>query len=983
MFKRVMPLMAVVLVFSVTTQAESRFPGGLALKVVSGARAGLDEVIKTGMVTPKRAEELLRMTPGKDGVVMFQSRLGIPRVLTGPFMALGEKRDIRGERPIEVLKGFLQEWGQLWGLKEVPEYRILDKRVTKRGDVFIRVQQYSRGIKIEFADQVWHFDPQGRLTYFAGLMYPEVEEPDTPLINAAEALEKVKEVYKSGPTGFGLVYIDRSLLKMGVRPYVILAWKVYVPTDRGGMVVYVDAQTGEFVGERPVGEGAFAFSITDASYDFGDVEVDAKRTEGRTVDLWTFLAGYVLTKNVYDHWQQYGDDSFASYDNQDSTMSLVINYGFCQNDLDPSVVCQDGNRRNICRAVLNDPDPNDDHRVAYMPWLPENLEPGWHACGPSEVDNKWIRIEPRSMFHLTGYWNGPKTLAKERYYFDQTPAGVHPTDQVLLHRGNLTQDFVAHEFDHAFNDYTSRLDYYYRSGAIAETLADALAASIDKNNWTFGENSFFENHYHCVRDLSDPTKSCTRPGDTEAYDGSLCGFKSGQPDTFNNYYYNGKFEDWGYIHMNSGIGNKAFYLLADTAGTVHNFGGVTLTSIGRDAAAEVWYYLQRFYLTSQSTYSDFRVAAWEAAYYYDYKHSNSGYPTMDAVYRAMDAVGIWWNPYKFGGWNQDPVMTSNRVAAMTNTDGNGNDYMFVLYHEQYTDYLKARELIPGSGYVDVTLGDGYGNPQMIDFAPATTPYHSSYSHIFAVDKASHVVVHYTVSSHHIYGPYRYSIISKTSVAAVGGDVPYIFFVDGNDHVYVGQAYTSHVYNIHPVQDSNGQVATLYGPSAVIANGRVWLLTTGNDPQDPQHWLEPVIHSLPVSELNNPNAVWDGPVDWHIIQWNCGSLKVGVRSEPSLGVFVPEDGSTPRLYVTVGADDLSHPNDGVEVKPGVFSFYANSDGSVSDVSRVGFVPSSQVDYNSPQGGFLSDGGWLYMFITQPVTVNGIDGYGVYSVAKRGY
>ena len=48
MFKRVMPLMAVVLVFSVTTQAESRFPGGLALKVVSGARAGLDEVIKTG-----------------------------------------------------------------------------------------------------------------------------------------------------------------------------------------------------------------------------------------------------------------------------------------------------------------------------------------------------------------------------------------------------------------------------------------------------------------------------------------------------------------------------------------------------------------------------------------------------------------------------------------------------------------------------------------------------------------------------------------------------------------------------------------------------------------------------------------------------------------------------------------------------------------------------------------------------------------------
>ncbi|MDT2255434.1 M4 family metallopeptidase [Paenibacillus larvae] len=56
--------------------------------------------------------------------------------------------------------------------------------------------------------------------------------------------------------------------------------------------------------------------------------------------------------------------------------------------------------------------------------------------------------------------------------------------------------------------------------------------------------------------------------------------------------YTGPFDNGG-VHINSGINNKAFYLLAE--GGTHR--GVTVSGIGRDEAVEIYYHALTHYLT--------------------------------------------------------------------------------------------------------------------------------------------------------------------------------------------------------------------------------------------------------------------------------------------------------------------------------------------------------------------------------------------------
>ena len=64
------------------------------------------------------------------------------------------------------------------------------------------------------------------------------------------------------------------------------------------------------------------------------------------------------------------------------------------------------------------------------------------------------------------------------------------------------------------------------------------------------------------------------------------------------------------MHINSGIANKAFYLLAK--GGTHHKGG-SMTGIGADAAARIWYRALTSYMTSSTNFSGARTACLNAA----------------------------------------------------------------------------------------------------------------------------------------------------------------------------------------------------------------------------------------------------------------------------------------------------------------------------------------------------------------------------------
>jgi Zn-dependent metalloprotease len=155
-------------------------------------------------------------------------------------------------------------------------------------------------------------------------------------------------------------------------------------------------------------------------------------------------------------------------------------------------------------------------------------------------------------------------------------------------------DVVGHELAHGVTDHTSSLFYYYQSGAINEALSDIFGEFVDLANgadgaggsgagvrWLLGEDL----PIGAIRDMEHPPNFS-------------------QPDRMQSPLYFGSSEDNGGVHYNSGVANKSAFLMTD-GGT---FNGQTITALGIDKTAAVWYRVETQYLGSASDYADLGTA---------------------------------------------------------------------------------------------------------------------------------------------------------------------------------------------------------------------------------------------------------------------------------------------------------------------------------------------------------------------------------------
>ncbi|MGB0445503.1 MAG: M4 family metallopeptidase, partial [Porticoccaceae bacterium] len=127
-------------------------------------------------------------------------------------------------------------------------------------------------------------------------------------------------------------------------------------------------------------------------------------------------------------------------------------------------------------------------------------------------------------------------------------------------------DVMAHEITHGVVSSTSALLYRYQSGALDESFADFFGSMVDGNDWLIGEDLLSPSGLP-LRNMANPA----------------AGFSS-QPYHFDDYEYlpNTSQGDWGGVHVNSGIPNRAMYLLAEGL-TDENIG----TSIGKTKTADL------------------------------------------------------------------------------------------------------------------------------------------------------------------------------------------------------------------------------------------------------------------------------------------------------------------------------------------------------------------------------------------------------------
>ena len=163
-------------------------------------------------------------------------------------------------------------------------------------------------------------------------------------------------------------------------------------------------------------------------------------------------------------------------------------------------------------------------------------------------------------------------------------------------------DVDGHELTHGFTEFTSHLFYFYQSGAINEAISDIMGEFIDQDfndglgndaptaKWLVGED--IPGWSAGLRNMEDPTASAD----------------VAQPDKMTSPLFYAPaypYSDNGGVHYNSGVANKAAYLLGeDPASGPITFNNVSVTPLGRDKAAALFFEVDGHLLTSGSDYAD-------------------------------------------------------------------------------------------------------------------------------------------------------------------------------------------------------------------------------------------------------------------------------------------------------------------------------------------------------------------------------------------
>lgn len=190
-------------------------------------------------------------------------------------------------------------------------------------------------------------------------------------------------------------------------------------------------------------------------------------------------------------------------------------------------------------------------------------------------------------------------------------------------------DVVSHELTHGVTNMESNLFYYYQSGAINESFSDVFGELTEKYwlgdaDWLLGEDLSIG----AIRDMANPP----------AYS---------DPDKMTSVYYYTGAGDNGGVHSNSGINNKAAYLMTD-GGT---FNGYTITGLGLTKVSKIYYEANTNLLTSGSDYYDLYLALYQACV--NLSLSGAGGITLadcTQVRNATQAVEMHYGqPY--GGFN--------------------------------------------------------------------------------------------------------------------------------------------------------------------------------------------------------------------------------------------------------------------------------------------------------------------------------------------
>ncbi len=230
----------------------------------------------------------------------------------------------------------------------------------------------------------------------------------------------------------------------------------------------------------------------------------------------------------------------------------------------------------------------------------------------NSVDDHGMQLESTVHFgkkYDNAFWNGDQMV-----YGDG--------DGVIFDRFTKSIDVIGHELTHGITQYTANLEYHDQSGALNEHISDVFGSLVKQYSlnqtakdadWLIGSDLFTPKiHGQALRSMKAPGT---------AYDDPLLG-KDPQPADMSHYVDTS--DDDGGVHINSGIPNKAFYLVASGIG-----------GFAWEKAGKIWYFVLEK-LDKNSDFQDMADNLFEVAG----DLYGSGSLEQESVRKGWSGVGI-------------------------------------------------------------------------------------------------------------------------------------------------------------------------------------------------------------------------------------------------------------------------------------------------------------------------------------------------------
>lgn len=556
---------------------------------------GLAAALRTAKA---RLETLRRMTPDQRAAltaleqryggrveVRLRPETGTPRFLELPAggAANAPARAANAE-PVVAARDFLSANRALLRLLEpAREVRLLHSETDRHGQTHLRLAQTYQGLDVWPAQLLVHLNAATEVTLLDGAFVPTPREvPVVPQLDPRQALAAARQAVPGGATAEAGP-LELIVHGPGDQP-ARLAWRIEVdaaPDSR--WLVVIDAANGSTL--------ARLSRVRDNGFLGSGVDLWNKP---QTLNVWQQASTYYLVDTskpmfdsasspplkakgalaVWDAQHQSGDSGATMTLHQVSSASPISGW------------LKDGVSAAFTLSQVYD---------YYRERHARNS-----IDGQGGTVNGVVRYGDS---YPNAFWNGQALFFGD----GQAYAG--------------TLDIVGHEWTHGVTDNTASLIYQDQPGALNEAFSDILGEAVEdrargRHDWLVGA------------DLGLPFRCFTNPGSIQ--------FLSGHPYPSSMSQFIGpndpilaRFTDHdnGGVHLNSGIINRAFYLLSE---------GLT-GAVGLPNAANIFYRALTVHLVPQSQFLDCRLACVAAAR----ELFGQSSPQAAATAAAFDEVGIF------------------------------------------------------------------------------------------------------------------------------------------------------------------------------------------------------------------------------------------------------------------------------------------------------------------------------------------------------